>query len=320
MRKLIHRLLSGLLEPLGFSVNRLKEQKRFNTLQQILIDFHLHSGPAGAPEDGLNLTFIVFSKNRPLQLEGLLRSLFTHVNGAFQIHVLYSVESDEEESCYRELADEIGDRGQLFWHREANFRDDLVKIVENVKTPFVSFLVDDIIFIRPVDLKVLGAPALNTGILSLRLGQNVVFNYMNGRPQTPPQLKQCDTPPGMLGFSWKDSEGDWAYPASVDGNVFPVNLIRAAVGQLTFSAPNSFESALNILNPLLKQMRAYCHTESRLINIPLNCIQTEKKNRSASVSNDELLKLWTEGKRIDIEKMKDMPTEGVHQEIELPLR
>lgn len=317
MRKHLELIFSTLLKPLGLAVKTKKVRDRDENLRRILIDSYTRRKPV---IDGIDITFIAFSKDRPLQLDGLIRSLQNQVKGNYVLRVLYSASSEQTQSQYRQLQNEIGDTERITWHPESNFKDDLTLLIEEVESHLVGFLVDDIIFIRPVDLSVLSAGSLNSEVFSLRLGKNINFNYMHRIEDKPPTMdKVSRTHRTIYKFTWGSTKGSWTYPASVDGHIFPTQLIASAIRHLDFKAPNSFESALQIINPVLRKMNGYCFRESVLVNIPTNCVQKEKKNRNAHIPNERLIDFWKEGKRIDVGKLVDIKTNSVHAEIDLPL-
>jgi len=91
---------------------------------------------------------IVFSKNRPLQLDGYLKSLYRYFRPElFQTYLLYKVELFEEE--YRQLFCKYPD---CIVMEENDFHDDFVKIVNQVNTKYILFGIDDVVFFDSVDI------------------------------------------------------------------------------------------------------------------------------------------------------------------------
>ncbi len=94
---------------------------------------------------------VVFSKDRPLQLFALLSSYAELVRDPPPLHVLYRA-SDEG---YRRAYDEVlgaspAPLGEVISERV--FRDDLLALLDRIRAPRLFFLVDDIVFVREVDL------------------------------------------------------------------------------------------------------------------------------------------------------------------------
>ena len=58
-------------------------------------------------------------------------------------------------------------------------------MLQGAQTASVCFLVDDIVFIRPVDLDTLDRNAMTGGIVSLRLGGQITFCYTKQKAMHP---------------------------------------------------------------------------------------------------------------------------------------
>jgi len=90
---------------------------------------------------------IVFTRNRPLQLEGYLESLYRHLpQERIQTYILYKVDRFGEE--YEELFRRFP---QSVVVREQNFHDDLVSILAGIDTPYILFGTDDVLYYDSVD-------------------------------------------------------------------------------------------------------------------------------------------------------------------------
>jgi hypothetical protein len=261
------------------------------------------------------ISFIIFSKDRALQLDGLLRSMLHHVTGAYSIHVLYCASNAAHAHAYRELTDGIQHSDRIQWTKEADFRKDLVHTLQGTQTASVCFLVDDIVFIRPVDLDTLDRNAMNDGIISLRLGSQITFCYTKQKAMQLPTLNPSKKQDDLLKFSWEDGSYDWAYPLSVDGHIFPTSEISVAAKLLDYRAPNTFERALQILTPLYQKRPGYCFEYPRMFNIPLNRVQNENENISGEISPEYLLAKWQAGLALDFLALKDISTNSVHKEV-----
>jgi len=297
-----------LLRAQDFDKQQQREQLLTNLINRPTVS---HKEDPAPPE----LEFIIFSKDRALQLHGLLQSLLRHVQGTFSIQILYHASSQAHQNAYQDIKRLLSQQDQIHWKQEHNFQADLIHILDNSQSTKICFLVDDIVFTRPINLDSLNWSRYSEGILSLRLGEGINYCYTKDRSMTVPPLTNSNETGDILEFSWSDSTLDWAYPLSVDGHVFSTSEIRVAVHSLHFTAPNSFERALQILTPLYAQRPGYCFTQPRLVNIPLNRVQNENYNISGDISPDQLLQRWKEGKTLDIEALTAIETNSVHQEI-----
>lgn len=94
---------------------------------------------------------IVFSKNRPLQLDGYLKSLYRYFRPElFQTYLLYKVELFEEE--YKLLFQEYPGCVVI---KESDFHSDLLKLLSQINTKYILFGVDDVVYFGSVDFEVI---------------------------------------------------------------------------------------------------------------------------------------------------------------------
>ena len=97
------------------------------------------------------ITNIVFTKNRPLQLEGYLESLYRYFPAKlFQTYVLYKVELFEEE--YELLFRKYPDCVVI---KEEDFHSDLLTLLSQINTKYILFGVDDVVYFDSVDFEVI---------------------------------------------------------------------------------------------------------------------------------------------------------------------
>lgn len=268
---------------------------------------------AGAPH---RVEGVVFSKDRPLQLHALLASYAELVKDPPPLHVLYRA-SDER---YRAAYDEVfrASPAPVEAVAERAFRDDLLALLDRVRAPRLFFLVDDIVFVRPVDFGPLLALDPARFVPALRLAPHLTRCYTFAREQPlPPFREGLLADPGLLCWRWRDGALDWAYPLSVDGNLFSTGEIRVLAQRTPFAAPNSFEAALQRHVRLFSGRLGVCHREARVVNVPCNKVQEEIDNRYGETDAETLLALWREGKQLDHRRLYGIVNESAHQDVPL---
>ena len=94
---------------------------------------------------------IVFTKNRPLQLEAYLESLYRHFpQQIIQTYVIYKVELFDEqyELVFRKFP-------SCRVIREGDFHSDFLRVVNQVDTKYIMFGIDDVVFFDSVDFAVI---------------------------------------------------------------------------------------------------------------------------------------------------------------------
>jgi hypothetical protein len=141
--------------------------------------------------------------------------------------------------------------------------------------------------------------------------------YTLQKEQPLPEFRNHES--GFLTWKWNEGRYDWGYPLSLDGHLFSTAELRAMVRHTVFSAPNSLEKALQSFGDLFLPRYGACFAESRIVNIPVNKVQTEIDNRSGGVHQDELLEKWEKGMRMDYRRLYDTVNESAHQELPIQL-
>jgi hypothetical protein len=258
--------------------------------------------------------FIVFSKNRPMQLRSLLESLFYFMNVDLinSVSVLYEFDPHYEKG-YEVLKDEFESVSFL---KESNFRDQTVSLV-NQASEMCCFLVDDILFYRRVESAI--SPAPDEVCFSLRLGKNCKFSHPANSWYNPPHFVEDDL---HLSWEWKSSEYDFGYPFSLDGHVFRKKDILGIVERIYFRSPNSLENGLVYTNPFMDHflsMRMKSFKQSCVVGVPVNRVNNEVPNRFGtefSISEKSLQDLFDEGHKIDWMGMDYKTIKGPHEELE----
>ena len=316
MRKFLANTMDRLLRPLGLACRSQKELHRQEALQRALIALaNAHGSPAPLRPDGPLATGIVFSKDRACQLHALLESFFEQVTGEVPLHVLFTATSERHRRAYDEVREKFSAK-PVHWIVEKNFRADLLATLATVATPRVFFLVDDIVITRPVDFARLAPFAPGQRVVSLRLGEHITRHHQE--PMPPPPLQASRVDGEFVEWDWDAGPLSWAYPLSVDGHFFGADEMRVMAGHVEFSAPNSFEKALQLFRPVFARRRGVCFRQSRLVNLPINMVQTERVNLHGDVQPEFLLEQWEAGKKIDLTNLRGWTNQALHQE--QPLR
>ncbi len=259
---------------------------------------------------------IIFSKDRPLQLQALLQSMHFHVSGLDGQVVLYHSSAARYETAYQNLR--LKFPTVTFVH-ETSFRGDLLSLLKRVSTQWIFFLVDDIIFTDAIDLRTLPTRVPAEAIVSLRLHPRVTYSYMMRTPQEPPDFVSITN--DMLQFNWRLTGIDWAYPLSVDGHIFDTKEIRFLIGMCNFKAPNSLEASLQIFRKCVATTKiGICFQTPKLINFPVNRVQTEFENAAGDADVEKLLQFYSTGAEVNFLAYKKSIYDSLHVETELQLK
>jgi hypothetical protein len=265
---------------------------------------------------------VVFSKDRPLQLDGTLRSLQSHATDAEQlsIQVIWTASGRRQLELYRRLAAE---HPGAEWIEERDFKSQLIAATRGYE--YVLFLVDDTIFVRPFSVASAAAGlAADPRVIgfSFRLGRNIDYCYSLRRPQTMPPWQA--RPDGAVSFRWVEADADFGYPIEVSSSLYRTDDILPLLERLQYRNPNTLEAALSrgarsfsTRRPILA-----CPSTSVAFCAPVNVVQQVFPNRAGEQSPQTaqaLAEAFRMGMRLDVEKLAGHVTNAPHEEIVLPL-
>jgi hypothetical protein len=327
--------INRLLSTVGLTLVRAGSESLFQASEvQALVQ--AHTSPYGGDQPD-RADCIIFSMDRALQLEGLLRSYYEYVCRPGAIHILYRTSSAAHQRAYEEVLALYRDRDLSATRQvdRSTFRAQLLEVLASVRANKVFFLVDDDLFVERLDLADFASLDTRFYVPSLRMGENLSRSYTQQREQQLPVLSPffptdrvvpsasvplvADHPEPMLSWSWSEGELDWAYPVSVDGHLYTTQEIRVLAELTAFDSPNTFESNLQRYARLFMHRRGVCFQKSRLVNIPWNRVQSDIANIHGNVDAEKLLQFWNEGMRLDVGSFFGIRNVSAHQEFPLRL-
>ena len=278
------------------------------------------------------LNVIIFSKDRPAQLDALLRSIRERVEG-WEKRSLWSVilaTSTPEFAQGYEIVRAEHRSGALEFiderSRGGGFSSIVIETMQRQHqandAPWCMFLVDDMIFktLWPLDG---GKPMRRLKedprvlCLSLRMCRRYDYCY--------PIRKRMKSPFAALfgRWNWRKASGDWGYPMSLDGHIFRYDDIFPLVQQIEFKNPNTFESKLD-QNRITTRPLMTCYAESVVVNLPVNRVQNEYTNRAGEkygVSAEDLNASFLAGKRVNLAPIYALKkNRSCHHELPLQLQ
>ena len=172
------------------------------------------------------ITNIVFTKNRPLQLEGYLESFYRFMpKENVNTYILY------KEDLFGEQYEEVF---RKFNHcrviREKNFNRDLLEILSQVETEYINFGTDDVVYFDSVDLNVIQE--------TFRRFEKEIFGFsLRMNPQSIREgCIDSYTINGQDVFSvnWKQATDKTArYPFELNGTIYRTKLVREIVSHVS---------------------------------------------------------------------------------------
>lgn len=274
------------------------------------------------------ITSIIFSKNRPLQLDLCLNSLnknFPECNKK----IVIENNSEDFKSSYEILKKEHED--VEFWRQSRSLFRDVYNAIVSCGDDYICFFTDDIIFYRKSEKINYDNIFLIDAVccISLRMGNNIYLRQHGEDWITDKPISQLYDIEGMIGVPRTANfyGGYWSYSLSVDGHVFRKKDILAMMDELCYldekyewpQTPNELESALQRFWTTTPSIMV-CPTHSCVVNSPNNRVQQSAPNRCGDVFNyDEyfLLGKYMGGSRICIDYLDFSEIKCPHTELDI---
>ena len=265
---------------------------------------------------------LIFSKDRPLQLDGILRSFARHCRdaGTIVVRVLFTASTSLNRSLYREL---MRAHPHVQFVEELDFRRDTLLLLGLHE--FVLFLVDDCLFVGDFDLgsfaETVGRTPDAIGV-SLRLGRNATYCHSLDKQQAIPELLPASD--DLLCYRWPSAECDFGYPLEVSSSLYRSSDLLPLLRELPFQNPNTLEDGMANRATLFSESHPLllCSERSLAFCAPVNLVNQVCLNRTGNRSDmsvGTLAEKFAAGWRMDVTKFDGFVPEGCHHEVELPI-
>jgi len=252
---------------------------------------------------------IIFSYNRPAQLDLLLRSMkrFTDFK---DIYVTYMHEPSYKKGYERVIKENPDIR---FEYRKKNLK---YYVMKELISEYVMFCPDDDVFIGKVSLKDREfkqfANNLQILCLSLRLGRNCNYCFDQNIPVKVPKMRHGT-------WKWREHSLDWGYPMSCSCTVFRTQEIKPVLERIDFKIPSHIEAQMH-LTPL-PQPLMLCYPKQKVLECPINTVQFEfLNNRTGDVSTNWLNDEFMKGKQIDLDYIVKQKFNSPQQLVDIHLK
>ena len=275
------------------------------------------------------ITSIIFSKDRPAQLDLCLNSIKTNFPESTENIVIHN-NSGKFKGAHNILRQEHPD--VQLWPQGASLFKDIFTAVYGSPNDYICFFTDDDICFSKISLSHIIDPIfMNEFIscISLRLGLNICKRSHEGHVSLDP-LKNYQLVDDMIVWS-KTAHmygSYWSYSLSVDGHIYRKPQLDQMIDELCYleskynnweQTPNKLESAMQRFWALSENLMA-APKYSKVVNSPNNRVQNEVDNMSGeqySVHQDGLLEQYLAGKRITLEQLSFDNIACPHTEIDL---
>jgi len=253
-----------------------------------------------------DLSIVVFSKDRPLQLQGYIASLlFFGKIKQNNITIIYKI---DEEFSYVKLTK---DYPEIKWIGEGDFYEDLVNCLAQA-SDYIMFGCDDVVFKDHIDfayaLNILSNNDMVFGF-SLRLGDNI---------KPAPNYVENDDLHNV--WNWNLSTlSSWNYPWELDSTIYRKADVIKILKQLTskkIKNPNFFESEVaNAPTLYIDRNCLASFKSSKSIVLTVNRVQDNFNNEfDDSLATDvrSLNAVYKNGGKLDYLAIAKMPNKRIH--------
>ena len=255
------------------------------------------------------INFICFSKNRPLQLEGYIRSFYTYLEKQKSLTIIYA--SDQQfDNAYNEVKE------MYPWVRfikQGNFHADLLASFNDAE--YVCFGCDDVVFTGRINIDAI-VKVMKEDLqfaFSLRLGRNIKKSMFTG-PMSQPVFDETGD---MLTWDLHASHlhGDFGYSWELNGTIYPADIAKKVAVSVRATTPNLLEAYGGGQWSRLTQKRMISSfIESKLVVPTVNVVQEDFINNpiGTEISVRFLLDAWRAGLRLDIDRYREVKNDCIH--------
>jgi hypothetical protein len=256
---------------------------------------------------------VVFSYDRPLQLYAFLESAYMYLSGLGRVQVIYRTSNDRYAAAYNQVHKDFPGITFIPQNSGNDFKSVTLSAVFNTQNYYVVFAVDDIIVKDFINLEQSIELLRKAGAYGFffRLGKNLTNCYSMNAVQAVPPLQQIED--DVFSWTFAYGEHDWKYPHTVDMTLYAKRDIEYMFRTLNYENPNNLEGNwASVASPIM-YASGLCHATSKIVNIPLNRVQTTHANRHMNAfSPQELLEFFEQGLKIDIHEFYKMKNTSAH--------
>ena len=280
--------------------------KIFNYLISNLLVGSYFLNPTNRKKKNLEFEIIIFSFNRALQLESLLKSLIFNLDGNIKIYILYKTENNTIK-LYEKLKKQfIKYKNISFIYQDNSFKKSLLYLTkslsnQNYLNKQLLFFVDDQILFREIKLSLLKKLLRIAPIATLRIGINTKKSFNLNKKQSIKDYSYCRKKDFL---SWHPifKNDDLSYVFSFDSSTIPLTLFNRFSRYLIYKGPNTLESAMNYggLTYKILRLKIASFIKQSAINFVITKVQNETINRGIFMETKELDELFKNNWKLKI--------------------
>lgn len=243
-----------------------------------------------------NISTIIFSFDRPLQLSCILDSINRYQQHSRTLIVIYKASNNDLLNSYQILFEKFKETLRIhpFNENEAGFKNTLICAIQSRKSSHYLFYVDDQVVLSDLYIDEITEGLTLADIFTYRMGLNTTYCYTLDKYQC---IKNYSLERHVITWSTALEKNDVNYPFSLDGTAIPAILIDSLARWMIYHGPNSFEGNMNYSNLLcwFLRIKISAPQKQKCVNFVLGRVQNEVENRSLEYDNNYLHELFMKG-------------------------
>jgi hypothetical protein len=247
-------------------------------------------------QDPSEVTSLVFSFDRPLQLHALIKSLVLNQHVTRYVLVVYRSSSPTIALSYQHVFNSFRDQIHLTLIQEDNrgLKPALLNALNRIECSHYLLYVDDQVVFKPLNKSEAHAALTRADVFTYRLGLNTRYCYTLNKAQAIPAHQ---TQGDLIFWAIGQGENDFRYPFSFDGTFIPSLYLKLCCRFLSYKGPNSLEGAMNysLWLALILRLRMAAPSHQKCVNFVLGRVQDEVANRSLDYDINTLHQLYLDG-------------------------
>lgn len=274
------------------------------------------------------ITSIVFSKDRPLQLDLCLKSLKKNFVDCERIVVLFKYSPEYEDSLWTLIKEHPN---VSFISQSESIYQDIIDISNMPDHKYICFFTDDNIFYNRFSTNMYDSIFGNPSVccMSLRLGYNIDTRWHCGQSQYDIPYKIQEIADWIFIPKTSYPYGSyWGYSHSVDGHIFRSKDVIEMFDQIEYlnkrfqfkQTPNEVETQMQRFWAISSQY-IVCPKHSCVVNSPNNRVSdTHTENFSGEhfkYDPDFLLAKYLNGKRVNMDLLDFSSINCPHYELNI---
>jgi len=248
----------------------------------------------------MSVNTIIFSKDRAMQLDLLLRSIkdnFIELNPS-EIKVYIKASNNDYRIAYLQLTKDHPEFHYIF---QTDFYSEVKKIINNFSKPYSLILVDDSVILNdfPVMNSLKYLEQIEFHQISLRMHLGIEYCHPADRYCSTSNMEQIED--NLFSWYWRNNDelADWGYAANIDSCFYKTQFLKNIINRISFDNVNDIEGRMNELRYEFRP-KMICYDIPKIATICNNLTQSgfNRHNPNPMYTIENLNQLYLEGRRI----------------------